>query len=108
MMHGEKRICLLLTCAALAFASVAAHAASVRGQLVHKNGQPVAGITVTISDHKNYRSTPAQVGKDGMYYLYNIPAGQYYLEVWVNPKTPQMYQVTVTEPNTDMPRVTVP
>ena len=95
-------------CVALAVASMAAHAASVRGQLVNRSGQPVAGVTVTISDHKNYRSAPASAGKDGMYYLYNIPAGQYYLEVWVNPKTPQLYQVTVAEPSTDMPRVVVP
>jgi hypothetical protein len=98
----------LLCCAALAVASTVVHAASVRGQLLHQNGQPATGVTVTISDHKSYRSSPAQSGNDGMYYLFNIPAGQYYLEVWVNPKTPKVYQVTVTEPNTDMPRVTVP
>jgi len=93
---------------ALAMAAVSAHAASIRGQLLHKNSQPAAGVTVTISDHKNYRSAPARTGSDGMYYLYNIPAGQYYLEVWTNPQTPTLFQVTVAEPNTDMPRVTVP
>ncbi|MGP8250657.1 MAG: carboxypeptidase-like regulatory domain-containing protein [Terracidiphilus sp.] len=99
---------MLFCSAVLAVASTTAHAASVRGQVLHQNGQPAANVTVTISDHKNYRSAPAHAGSDGMYYLYNIPAGQYYLEVWVNPKTPQVYQVTVSEPNTDMPRVTVP
>jgi hypothetical protein len=108
-MTRRKSLLRMLTCfAAFAAATMAADAASVRGQLLHQNGQPATSITVTISDHKNYRSAPAQVGVDGMYYLYNIPAGQYYLEVWVNPKTPQIYQVTVKEPNTDMPRVTVP
>jgi hypothetical protein len=86
---------------------MAAHAASVRGQVLRQNGQPAEGITITISDHKSYRSPPARAGNDGMYYLFNIPAGQYYLEVWVNPQTPTVYQVTVSEPNTDMPRVTV-
>jgi hypothetical protein len=99
---------IFLSCAALWVASTAAHAASIRGQLLHQNGQPAASVTVTISDHKNYRSAPAHAGSDGMYYIYNIPAGQYYLEVWVNPNTPQTYQVTVAEPSTDMPRVTVP
>jgi hypothetical protein len=108
-MTRQNRITrIFLTCAAVAIASVAAHAASVRGQLVRENGQLAAGVTVTISDDKNYRSAPAVAGSDGMYYLYNIPAGQYYLEVWVNPKTPKKYQVTVKEPNTDMPRVTLP
>ncbi|HUB52542.1 MAG TPA: carboxypeptidase-like regulatory domain-containing protein [Terracidiphilus sp.] len=95
-------------CMAVALAAVSAHAASVRGQVMHQNGKPAGEIAVTISDHKDFRSSPAKVGSDGMYYLANIPAGQYYLEVWVNPKTPQVYQVTVSEPNTDMPRVTVP
>ena len=99
---------MLVGSAALAAVTVSAHAASIRGQLLHQNGQPAAGVTVTISDHKNYRSAPARAGSDGMYYLYNIPAGQYYLEVWVNPQTPAVYQVTVAEPNTDMPRVMVP
>lgn len=99
---------MILFSAALAAASTAAHAASVRGQVLHQNGQPAANVTITISDHKNYRSSPAHAGNDGMYYLFNIPAGQYYLEVWTNPQTPTVYQVTVSEPNTDMPRVTVP
>jgi hypothetical protein len=98
---------MLMCCAALAVASMAAHAASVRGQVLRQNGQSAEGITITISDHKSYRSPPARAGNDGMYYLFNIPAGQYYLEVWVNPQTPTVYQVTVSEPNTDMPRVTV-
>lgn len=98
---------IVLYCTVLALASAAAHAASVRGQVLHKNGQPAADITVTISDHKSFRSPPAHAGKDGMYYLFNIPAGQYFLEVWADPRTPTVYQVTVSEPNTDMPRVTV-
>lgn len=108
MTRRAMMIRLLFCCATFAVASTPAHAASIRGQLLHKNGQPAGSVTVTISDHKNYRSAPARAGSDGMYYLYNIPAGQYYLEVWVNPKTPQVYQVTIAEPNTDMPRVTVP
>ncbi len=91
----------------LALATASAHAASVRGQVLHQNGQPATGIAVTVSDHKSFRSQPAHAGSDGMYYLYNIPSGQYFLEVWTNPQTPTVYQVTVSEPHTDMPRVTV-
>ncbi len=92
----------------LLLAAASAHAASVRGQVSHKNGKPATGISVTLSDHKSFRSPPAYVGNDGMYYLSNITAGEYYLEVWANPKSPTVYQVKVSEPSTDMPRVTVP
>jgi len=104
-----RAFCLRLAVSlALALAAALAHAASVRGLLVHQNGKPATGVAVTVSDHKSFRSAPAHVGADGMYYIFNIPAGQYYLEVWVNPQTPTVYQVTVSEPNTDMPKVTVP
>jgi hypothetical protein len=99
---------IVFVCTALALVAASASAASVRGEVQHRNGKPAEGIAVTISDHKDFRSAPAHVGTDGMYYLANIPAGQYYLEVWVNPQTPQVYEVKVAEPNTDMPRVTVP
>lgn len=92
----------------LVLSAVSARAASARGQVLHLNGKPATGIGVTISDHKNFRSARANVGPDGMYYLSDIPAGEYYLEVWVNPQSPTVYQVTVSEPSTDMPRVTVP
>ena len=98
----------LVVCLGFLPAAASAHAASIRGQVVHQNGKPAAGTAVTVSDHKDFRSARASVGSDGMYYLANIPAGQYYLEVWVNPQQPLVYQVTVAEPNTDMPRVTVP
>ena len=99
---------VLIPCLTLALAAASAHAASVRGAVDHRDGKPAAGLAVTLSDHKEFRSAPAHVGNDGMYYLANIPAGQYYLEVWVNPQTPLVYEVKVAEPNTDMPRVTVP
>ena len=97
-----------VVCFVFVLTVASARAASIRGQVQHQNGMPATGVAVTISNHKDFRSSPANVRSDGMYYLANIPAGQYYLEVWVNPKTPLVYQVTVAEPNTDMPRVTVP
>jgi hypothetical protein len=86
-----------------------ANAATVRGRLVHKNGSPAAGVTVTISNQKAGRSAPARTGADGMYYLFNLHAGAYYLEIWVQPSgPPQVYQIQVVEPNTDAPQVPVP
>jgi len=92
----------------LILTAAAASAASVRGQVVHQNGRPATGIAVTISDHKNFRSARAKSGEDGMFYLSSIPAGRYYLEVWWNPNAPAVYLITVSEPNTDVPRVKVP
>lgn len=81
---------------------------TVRGQLL-KNGQfPASGIQVTLN-HPNYgRSSAATTGNDGMYYLYNVPYGDYYLEVWIsNPA--RVYQVHVgTSPYSDLPRFPVP
>jgi len=42
--------------------------------------RPVLGIAVISSDHKNFRSVRANVNRDGMYCLPNIPAGPYCLE----------------------------
>jgi hypothetical protein len=93
--------------AALAGAAVALHAAAVNGRLVHANGSAASGITVTLSNERG-RSAPVQSDGSGAYTLPNIPAGQYNLEVWVNPRSPQTEQVTITEPATSVPRVTVP
>lgn len=46
-------------------------------------------------------------GKDGAYTLTNIPDGQYSLEVWVDSRKPQTYQVTI-KGDTNLPQVTVP
>jgi hypothetical protein len=91
---------------ALCLTATSAQAASATGKLVHSNGSPAMGITVTLAN-ANGRSPMVQSGKDGTYSLTNIPDGQYSLEVWVDPKTPQTYQVTVNG-DTNLPQVTVP
>src|SRR5437588_22985 len=86
-----------------------ANAATVRGRLVHANGYPAAGVAITVVNQQVGRSSPAYVGPDGMYYLYNIPPGYYYLEVWIYPGAPpQVYQIQVFEPYTDIPPTGVP
>jgi len=106
-MNRRAPLTRLFVClAATALASVAAHAASASGKLIHANGSPAAGVTVTLSNERG-RSAPAHSDSNGSYTLNNIPAGQYYLEVWVNPRTPQTVQVTITEPSTTMPQVKV-
>jgi hypothetical protein len=89
-----------------------ASAATVRGRLVHAgNGHPAAGIAVTVYNQKLGRSSPAHTGPDGMYYLYNVLAGSYYLEVWVDPRPgakPVVYPIQIGEPYTDIPQIVVP
>jgi hypothetical protein len=71
----------------------AASAATVRGQLLHvyPNGQVAvaAGYSVTVfSPATGMRSSPFVTGRDGMYYVQNVPAGTYNLEVWTVPNLP--------------------
>lgn len=92
----------------VALGSIAnAQGATVSGKLVHRDSTPAAGITVTLVN-KQGRSAPVQSDSNGSYTLYKIPAGLYYLEVWVNPSMPQTSQVTIKEPSTPLPQVTVP
>jgi hypothetical protein len=97
--------CLLFVVLSTALAS----AATVRGRLTHANGYPAAGVAVTVYNQAVGRSSPAYVGADGMYYLYNVPPGYYYLEVWINPGgVPVVYQIEIVEPYTDVRPIGVP
>jgi Carboxypeptidase regulatory-like domain len=99
----------MMACVLLVVLSTAlANAATVRGRLVHSNGYPAAGMAVTVYNQVVGRSSPAYAGRDGMYFLYNIPPGYYYLEVWLNPGKPIVYQIQVVEPYTDVAQIGVP
>ena len=81
---------------------------TVRGQLLHQDQSPAAGIQVTLFSSAFGRSSPYMTSKDGMFYINNVPFGNYYLEVWVS-KPPQAYPVQITRsPFQDLPRLTVP
>ncbi len=92
----------------------AATAATVRGRLIRyvNGGQyPAGGMAVTVYNQYTGRSSPAYTGPDGMYYLYYVPPGGYYLEVWTSrdPRVPPtVYPVQVVEPYTDIPQIAVP
>ena len=98
------------TCIVFAvLATGSAHASTVRGRLVHANGSPAAGFAVTVYNPQTGRSSPAHTGPDGMYYLYNVRAGSYYLEVWISAGgKPVLYQITVGEPYADVAQIGVP
>ena len=97
-----------LGCVVVVLAASVAHAANARGQVVHRNGAPAVGCVVTLLNSHKVRSASVHVDTTGMYYFESITAGQYNLEIWVNPQTPTACRVTVTEPSTDLPKVTIP
>jgi len=88
-----------------------AEAALIRGRLVRiaPNGQsfPAAGIAVTVFNEQLGRTSPSTTDGAGMYYLNNIPAGGYNLEVWVS-NPPRVYSIQVGDPVTDIPPIAVP
>jgi hypothetical protein len=92
-----------------AHAELVPRVATVRGRLIHRNGAPAAGITVTISDQRGVRSAPAHTSPAGMYYLQNIAPGQDFLEIWPSQGSkPLLYKITVAAPSTDLPQIAVP
>jgi hypothetical protein len=89
----------------------AARASQIRGRVQHiyPNGVgPVVGVPVTVYNERIGRSIAVNTDASGMYYL-AVPAGQYYLEVWVNPSGPPVVfgPFNVAEPATDVPPVNV-
>jgi hypothetical protein len=99
---ATQAICLV----GLLFVAEAASAAALRGRLVYPNGAPAGGITVTVFNSAIGRSIPVQTGPDGMYYM-QIPAGSYYLEIWLGGPQPRVYPIQVGEPYTDIPPIVV-
>lgn len=105
---------ILLSCLVFLAMSQILSAASLRGRLDRTlpNGArvPVGGITVTVFSQATGRSSPAVSQQDGMYYLNNVPAGDYNLEVWIrgtnNP--PLAYGIRVIEPYTDVAPIILP
>jgi len=92
-------------------ASHALEAATLRGQLRCNNGDaPAVGIAVTVNGVRG-RTTPFFTGGDGMYYITDVPAGQYVLEIWLSKRgndPTSTQQIIIKEPITDVPPQVVP
>jgi hypothetical protein len=84
-----------------------ASAATVRGKLLRGKGV-ASGIAVTVLNPKKVRTTPAYSGANGMYYIPNVKAGSYTLEVWVKPNKPLTFPIQVKEPESDINPIQVP
>ena len=87
-------------------------AASVRGRVEHMDARgrhtTVPGVAVTVSQPGRGRSYPVYTDARGMYYLQNIRAGIYNLEIWrAGSSRPVTYRIRVNEPYTDISPVTI-
>ncbi len=88
---------------------------TVRGQLLWNGwnqigapqSYPAPGVQVTLFNQAVGRSWPAVTGNDGMYYFYNIPLGDYSLEVWIsNPPIAFPFRISGF-PYHDLPRIPI-
>lgn len=83
-------------------------AANVRGKLQDREQSPKAYVAITLYNSRTGRSAAVYTGADGMYYLRNVPAGEYYLEVWLYANRPPLtYKVTINDPDTDIAPIEV-
>ena len=94
-------------------AEASAYASTVRGMLFRRDGYGRAYaapyVPVTLENGIRGRSSVAYSGTDGMYYLYNVPPGDYYLQIWLNPNEPLVYRITVANgPYTDIAQIQIP
>ena len=99
---------LIAAVALVGMLPAAALAATIRGKLIRGKGAPAAGIAVTVIGQQKVRTAASYSGPDGMYYIPNVRAGSYTLEVWVNRNRPLTFPIQVREPRTDVNPVNVP
>lgn len=78
----------------------------VRGRVISQ-GLPVPAVAVNVFNPAVGNSGYSYTSSDGMYYLRDIPPGDYDLRVWVTPKQPVVYKITVTSPLTDIAPIAI-
>lgn len=88
---------------------------TVRGQLYRRapNGQAYVaqGLAVRLNHPAYGPSAFAYSGSDGMYYLQNVPPGQFILEVWLTSRPEDVLRFNVSvdgRPMVDVPPIQVP
>ncbi len=75
-----------------------AQAQTVRGKLYRQRGSesfPAPYVRVTLFAQGKGRSSPVYSGSDGTYVFYDIAAGEYTLEIWLDPKRPTSHPLRV-------------
>lgn len=102
-------LAFLLSLVALGL-SVNTNAQTVRGQLIRATPYgpyPAPYVAVTLYSDRIGRSAPAYTSPDGFYFLYNVPPGQYVLEIWTSNIPVTSRVIVAPQPLTDIAPVTV-
>lgn len=107
-MKANRRILIVGCLVLLLLLAGVGRAATVHGQLVYANNAPAAFVAVRLSAPGRGASEFAHSGSDGKYYLRNIPAGTYQLEVWRGGKVAVTVAVTVQDPDTQLVATRLP
>lgn len=81
--------------------------ATVRGRVVRAdNGRPYTGVQVVLS-RGNQHSPPAYTDADGMFYLQNVPTGEYVIELRSKQDKRVLSLPVSSAPYTDLPQQTM-
>ena len=113
-LNGLRALLPALMLVAFLLSPAQASASTVRGKLYRVNPQgqifAAVGVRATVSRADLGRSGPSYSDPQGMYYLFNIPPGNYVLELWVYPnRPPWAFQIVVpNQPFTDIAPIHVP
>lgn len=79
-------------------------AQTVRGQVLWGPNQPAVGVPVNLYRPDLGPSGFSYTDQTGMYYLYNIPPGDYTLQIFAHPRAPAMtYRIVVLGTNPQRP-----
>jgi hypothetical protein len=103
-------LALLLACLSI---SPSAAQTTVAGQLFRQTPYGpygAQGMMVTVDNSMIGRSYPSYSNQDGWFVLYNIPPGDYNLELWVaGPESrPIVYPISVSPAPLTLPPIQVP
>ena len=97
---------IVVLAAAIAFGQ--SDLGSIAGFVKDPSGSTVPNAKVTVRNQSGLERT-ANTNESGYFIITNIPAGTYYLELWIYPGgNPVVYPITVGEPYTDIPQIPVP
>jgi hypothetical protein len=113
MSRSGRRALSIVFFVGLLLQSTLAGSSIVRGKLFRMTPQgqsyPASGLGVSVTNQKYGRSSMVYTGADGMFYLYNIPAGAFTLEVWTAKNQALRFPIQVYErPYTDINPIKVP
>ena len=108
----QRMTLAILVLLALLGPAAQASASTVRGRLYRLTPQgivPASGIPVNVHNPSLGASGFAHSDAQGMYQLFNLPPGVYTLQIWVYPKKPIAFQITVyNRPFTDIAPIQMP